>query len=100
MHTTFKGTYYLVKFRNKEIIVHKPVIDYNMVCLYTIEPHNRETIYSDKYHSFLFIQKIKAHHYKIQFPDGNYNEYFYENGRCTSIKVESSMYSVIMVLKK
>jgi hypothetical protein len=98
--TSHKGTHYIVNNNGKETRISQSSIAYNMVCLYTMEPLNRLKIYSDKFSSFLAITKIKDHHYQIKFPDGNYNEYIYENGTCKSIIVESSLYSVTMELKK
>jgi hypothetical protein len=97
--TSHKGTHYIVSNNGKETRISQASIAYNMICLYTMEPLNRLKIYSDKFSSFLSITKIKDHHYKIKFPDGNYNEYIYENGICKSIVVESSLYSVTMELK-
>lgn len=98
--TTHKGSHYLVNNKGKETRINQVSIGYNMVCLYTMEPLNRNLIYSDKYSSFLAVIKVKDHHYRIKFPDGNYNEYFYENGTCKSIKVESNLYSITMELLK
>ena len=95
-----KGTHYTVNNNGKESRINYSTIAYNMVCLYTIEPVNKTLIYSDKFSSFLAVTKIKDHHYRIRFPDGNYNEYSYENGTCKSIKVESSLYSITMELLK
>lgn len=95
-----KGTHYTVNNNGKESRINYSTIAYNMVCLYTIEPVNKTLIYSDKYSAFLTVTKIKDHHYRIKFPDGNFNEYTYENGICKSIKVESSLYSITMELLK
>jgi hypothetical protein len=98
--TWFKGDGYLV--RKKGVVEKFPhrSINYNLVCLYSNEPLDRKEIYSDKFQVFLPIQKLKNHHYKVSFPDGNYNEYLYENGICKTIKVENSLFSAVMELKK
>lgn len=98
--TSHKGTHYLVNNQGKQSRINRASIAYNMICLYTIEPRTTALVYSDKYSSFLTIIKLKDQHYQINFPDGNYNEYIYENGICKSIKVESSLYSITMELKK
>jgi len=73
-------------------------IRYNMVCVYTCEPVNVRQIYSDKYQKFLPLQQMAPHHYKISFPNGASNEYFYQNGICTTIKVNHGMYKAEMIL--
>jgi len=75
-------------------------IYYNMVCLYTHEPRSNTRIFSDKYQKHLVIQKLAEHHYKIEFPDGNYNEYFYENGICRKVEVNNSLFTITMELQK
>ncbi len=72
---------------------------YNLVCIYTREPVSQAVIYSDKFQKLIPIQLVEMHHYKITFPDGNYNEYYYENGTCTKIQVNSSFYTAVMELK-
>ena len=96
--TLNKGTHYTVNNNGKETRINYSTIAYNMICLYTMEPLNKTLVYSDKYSAFLSVTKLKDHHYRITFPDGNYNEYTYENGTCKSIKVESSLYSITMEL--
>jgi hypothetical protein len=93
-----KGTHYTVNNNGKETRINYSTIAYNMVCLYTIEPINKTLVYSDKHSAFLSVTKIKEHHYRIKFPDGNFNEYTYEKGTCKSIKVESTLYSITMEL--
>lgn len=74
-------------------------IYYNMVCLYTFEPSGVSHVYTDKFERLVPIQKVEDHQYKIRFPDGNYNEYYYENGTCNKATIHHSFYSVVMELK-
>jgi hypothetical protein len=75
-------------------------IRYNMLSIYSIEPVNITKVYSDNFQQFLDIQKIKSQHYKINFPDGNYNEYYYDAGVCSRVEVHHSLYSASVELKK
>ena len=74
-------------------------IHYNMLSLYTNEPVSFSTVFSDNFQQLLTIQTINPHHYKIKFPDGNSNEYFYTNGMCTKVKISHSLYSATIELK-
>lgn len=74
-------------------------ITYNMVCLYTIEPLHHTRIFADKYQQFVPIENPKPHQYKITFPDGNYNEYYYQAGICTHVEFNSTWFSAEMELK-
>lgn len=76
------------------------VVRYSTHCLYAAEPLGFSTVFSDNYQQFLAIQKQGDHHYKITFPDGNSNEYFYENGICRRITVRSTLFDAEFLLQK
>ena len=92
------GNNYVITDKEDSQQLHNVSIAYNMVCLYTNEPLHLVQIFSDKFQKFLAIQKIAEHHYKINFPDGNFNEYIYSNGICKKIEVKHSFYNVLMEL--
>jgi hypothetical protein len=93
------GAHYVIASRGTEDSLHKPIY-YNMVCLYTHEPLRTTQIYSDKFQKFLAIETISDHHYRIRFPDGNANEYYYQDGLCLRVKVDHAFYSVTFELSK
>lgn len=90
-YTIFKGS-------NKETMNNYP-ISYNMLCIYAVEPVNIQKVYSDNFQQLLDIHKLAPHHYKINFPDGNYNEYFYNSNVCSKIEIHHSLYSATIELK-
>jgi hypothetical protein len=73
-------------------------ITYSMLSLYSKEPENIGQVYSDNFQRFIAIQKTDQHKYKITFPDGNYNYYYYKNGVLNLVEVHHSLYSVNIVL--
>jgi hypothetical protein len=75
-------------------------IHYNLVCLYSHEPKKSSVVYSDKYQKFLFIEEVESHHYKIKFPDGSANDYFYDKGTCVKVKIDHTLYSAVMELNQ
>ena len=90
--TTLLGKSYVVnQGRHSETLNNYP-ISYSMTCLYAKEPVSVSKIYSDRFQQFLDIQTVKDHHYRIRFPDGNYNEYFYKGGLCTLVEVHHKLY--------
>jgi len=98
--TKLNGKNYIVtKGLESETINDYPIC-FNMVCLYIKEPLNSLKIYSDNFQQFLDIQKMGDHHYKIIFPDGNYNEYYYGNGLCSKVDVHHRLYRSSFELKK
>jgi len=96
--TKLTGKNYIITDKDEKKQLDNITIGYNMVCLYTNEPLHLVQIFSDKFQKFLAIQKIAEHHYKISFPDGNFNEYIYANGICKKIEVTHSFYNVLMEL--
>ena len=89
----FANNNYIVNNKGSEKWLNNYPINYNMVCVYTQEPHSVPHIFSDNFQQFIPVKKTGAHQYKIVFPDGNTNEYFYQNGICIRIKMTTSLYN-------
>jgi hypothetical protein len=97
--TRANGNTYTVYKGNKTETLDNYPIRYNMLSVYVIEPVNIPKVYSDNFQQQIDIQKIGDHHYKIKFPDGNYNEYFYTDGVCSRIEIHHSLYSASIELR-
>jgi len=90
IYTLYKGT-------KTETLDNYP-IRYNMLSVYISEPVNITKVYSDNFQQQIDIEKVADHHYKIRFPDGNYNEYFYSDGICSKIEIHHRLYSASIEL--
>ena len=97
--TKANGSVYTVYKGSKTETLNNYPIRYNMLSVYISEPVNITKVYSDNFQQQVDIQKIADHHYKIKFPDGNYNEYFYTNGVCSKIEIHHSLYSATIELR-
>ena len=97
--TKLIGRNYLVTKGKESDTINSYPIHFNLVCMYMKEPFNILKVYSDNFQRFLDIQKMGDHHYKIIFPDGNYNEYYYSNGLCSKVNVHHSLYRSTFELK-
>ena len=93
------GNAYTIYKGSKTEILNNYPIRYNMLSVYLTEPLNVTKVYSDNFQQQIDIQKIADHHYKIKFPDGNYNEYFYTNGVCSKVEIHHSMYRATIELR-
>ncbi len=93
------GNAYTIYKGNKTEIVKNYPIRYNMLSVYLTEPIDVVKVYSDNFQQQIDIQKIDTHHYKIKFPDGTYNEYYYTNGICSKVEIHHSMYTATIELK-
>jgi hypothetical protein len=71
-----------------------------MLSLYSTEPTSVSQVYSDSFEQFIAIQKTADHKYKIELPDGNHNNYYYENGILSKVDINSTFYSASIQLKK
>jgi hypothetical protein len=96
--TKANGNAYTVYKGSKTETLNNYPIRYNMLSVYIIEPVTITKVYSDNFQQQVDIQKIADHHYKIKFPDGNYNEYFYTNGVCSKIVIHHSLYGASIEL--
>ncbi|WP_316804743.1 DUF6134 family protein [Pedobacter nototheniae] len=74
----------------------KKSINYSMMLLYSKEPVNETEIYSDNFQCFVPVEKKGKHQYRITLPDGNYNDYQFEDGICKTVTVNHSMYTIKM----
>ena len=91
------NTYTVYKGNKTETLDNYPIL-YNMLSVFISEPVNITKVYSDNLQQQIDIQKIADHHYKIKFPDGNYNEYFYSDGICSKIEIHHRLYSASIEL--
>jgi hypothetical protein len=89
---------YIIHAGQRSVVTKTYPITYNMLSLYSKEPENISSVYSDNFESFVGIQKTGLHMYKIDFPDGNYNNYYYKNGVLALVEVHHSFYSANIVL--
>jgi hypothetical protein len=96
----FANDSYVISNKGREERLYNVKIYYNLVCIYNHEPNTTSLIFSDKHQKFLPIQKIEDHHYRIRFPDGSANEYWFENGTCKRIEIDHTLYSAVMELNQ
>ena len=87
---------YQVQAGNAVSQISSPIY-YNMMLLYCREPVTINRVYSDNFQRFLSIKKTGTHSYRINLPDGNYNDYHFENGICSRVIVHQSLYTIQMV---
>lgn len=99
-HTRFTGNGYEVEEASGKKELDIKNVSYNMNCLYFKEPVGIAQVYSDNFQQFVPIEKEPEGFYKIKFPDGNSNKYYYKNGVCSAIHVDHTWYSADIVLTK
>lgn len=70
----------------------------NLLSLYFQEPIGINFVYCENHKCFVNLVKNDDGGYKVKFPGGNNNIYYYSGGICTKIKVNHSFYSVEIIL--
>jgi hypothetical protein len=95
--TCFVNNNYQTRSGSKTGKMDRP-INYNMMMLYYDEPVKVSQVYSDNFQQFLSIKSLTRHSYRIELPDGNYNDYHFQNGICKLVEIHHSMYTIKMEL--
>ena len=100
IYTQNQGNHYVInKTKSSEQVMINGIRD-NQVSIYFTEPVNINQMYSDSYQRLLEIKDIGNHAYKISFPGGDTNNYYYTNGICTKVKLNHSLFSAEFILTK
>ncbi len=76
-----------------------PSISINLLCLYFQEPSGISYVFCDNYRQYIPIKKTTDGGYSVQFPDGNCNSFYYRDGLCTKIRINTTFYSATVILK-
>lgn len=73
-------------------------INTNLLCMYFQEPIDSKTVYCDNQQCFVKVTRTNDGGYKMKFPNGNTNCYYYKEGVCTKIKIIHTFYSAEIIL--
>lgn len=88
---------YVVNNNGEKQYLSIPVVATNLLSLYFHEPISFNNLYCDKYESFIKIVKTDDGGYKVVFPDGNSNTFYYSKGICTKIMISHTFYSAQII---
>ena len=89
---------YEVTANNEKEKLNIPGIGFNLICLYFQEPILQKKVYCDKQQCFADIEKGHDGGYKVSFPNGDSNCYYYNGGICTKVRIEHTFYSAELIL--
>lgn len=89
---------YQTTAEGKSGVINHQSINYNLMLLYVKEPVHNETVYSDNFQQFFKVKKTDDHVYRLDLPDGNYNDYTYRNGVCSKVEIHHRLYSILIAL--
>ena len=75
-----------------------PFIGTNLLSLYFQEPRGTDIVYCDNHECFIKVTKTDDGGYKVKFPDGNSNIYYYRAGICCKVIISHTFYTVEVIL--
>ncbi len=91
------GEAYVLRDKNKTKQFPYTTITQNLVTLYFQEPKTIKRVYCDNYNTMGTVIPLEDHAYKIVFPDGNYNIFYYKQQKLERIEVFHTLYRVDLV---
>jgi hypothetical protein len=98
--TTLANDKYVVSENGEKQELDIHFIGTNLLSLYFQEPTGINFVYCDKHEHFSEILKLDDGGYKVKFPDGNSNIFYYCEGICSKIKINHSFYSAEILLDR
>ncbi len=75
-----------------------PFIGTNLLSLYFQEPIDINVVYCDNHECFIKVTKTDDGGYKVKFPDGNSNIYYYRVGICCKVIISHTFYTAEVIL--
>ncbi len=89
---------YIVQENGQNENLNFSFIGTNLLSMYFYEPQGINLVYCDKHECFLKIIKTEDGGYKVKFPDGNSNCFYYNAGTCYKIQISHTFYSAEIIL--
>jgi len=97
-HALYTGKCYEVKTAGSTEKVMIAAASDNLQSIYFHEPDHVTQVYSDNFQCLVDIKKTGNKQYMIKIPGGSTNYYNYENGVCTKVKIEHTLFTVELIL--
>lgn len=94
--TKQSGSYQLIN-KDQDTTYYKGLINNCVSQLYFKEPVNQTNIFSEAFLEHIPLIKNTAGTYELRMPDGHINHYFYKNGECIEVAIETQLSNVRLV---
>lgn len=96
--TKFAANKYEVRDAGEKKNLDYQFIGTNLLSLYFNEPVGINFVYCDNHECYTSIIRTDDGGYKVKFPDGNSNCYYYTGGTCTKVKIDHTFYTAYVIL--
>lgn len=90
----FKENKYVVSDGDRDRIFPKAEITSNLVLLYFSEPIDINSVYCDNQQIMVGVEKVGVNQYRVDFPDGASNVFYYKTGKCVQVDVYGKFFKV------
>lgn len=90
----FKENKYVVSDGDRDRIFPKAEITSNLVLLYFSEPIDINSVYCDNQQIMVGVEKVGVNQYRVDFPDGASNVFYYKTGKCVQVDVYRKFFKV------
>ena len=98
--TKFTDKGYEVIDGNEIKLLDQEIIQFNLLCLYFLEPIAFKKVYCDKQQSYNDIERTADGGYKVKFNNGNSNTFYYNKGVCIKVIIDHPLYSAEVILNQ
>lgn len=85
------GEGYEIFMEDKKIKTLQQTYFQSALTMYFEEPDITQPILSERFADSITIEETKPHHYKVEFPTGDINHYFYKDGICQTIRIDMAL---------
>lgn len=75
-----------------------PTIAENLLSLYFQEPKDCKSVYCENQQCFVKVAITRDDGYKVAFPNGNINYFYYKDGVCSKIKIVHTLYTAEIII--
>ncbi len=96
--TRLMGNEYEVTANGEKKKLSFATITENLLSLYFQEPIDFKSVYCDNQQCFVKVARTVDGGYKVQFPNGNVNCFYYQEGVCTKVKIVHGFYTAQVIL--
>lgn len=99
-HLSWETDNYKFVRKNKPCKLTCEKVQYSSITMYHHEPQvHHKQVFSERFGEYLPLVKKGPHVYELDVPGGTVNEFTYQNGICTKLKVKHTFGSIDFLLR-
>jgi hypothetical protein len=92
------GERYSIISQSKKVSSVEGGITRSISTLYFTEPEHISKVFSETFLTYVPVKEVANGTYTVTLPDGRINSYYYQNGACSRVSIETMLGTVYLVL--